>query len=152
MSPSRFLLSTSLAALAGATGCSDDSCGPGNAPTTGLAASGGGATLTFGSLTGSPHNDCPARDAPSRVTSLSIEGTQTDGQGRITLCVGRPDLLGKQSLALGIDAAAQVRVIDLAGSAASCSFAVDRGQTATGTASATGLCGNGSDAAGFALS
>lgn len=151
MSLSRFLSITSLAAAAGA-GCGDDSCGPGGAPEVGLVASGTGATLTYGQLTGSLNNDCPDPAAPSGVTSLSIEGTQSDGQGRITLCVGRPDLLAKQALALGGNTAGTpVRVIDFAGSANSCTFALDSSGTPTGTASASGLCGNGSNAAGFAL-
>lgn len=158
MSPSRFPSSTSAAwLLAGAglvagAGCGDDSCGPGGAPAVGLIADGSGVTLTYGQLTGSLNNDCPDTAAPSGVTSLSIEGTQSDGQGRITLCVGRPDLLAKQTLTLGANTAGvPVRVIDFAGSANSCMFAIDPAGAPSGNASSSGLCGNGSDAAGFAL-
>lgn len=153
MSLSRFLSTTS-ALVAGGTaaiaGCSDDSCGPGGAPDVGLVASGGAVTLTYGHLSGGLNNDCPAGDAPAGVISLSIHGMQTDGAGLVTLCVARPDLLAKQAQALGL-AGAAVRIFDLDGSTNSCSFVIDRSQPATGTATSSGLCGNGSDAAGFAL-
>jgi hypothetical protein len=69
------------------------------------------------------------------------------------LCVGRPDLLARQAQALGHDVAgAEVRLIDVRGTSGACSYTIDRGQPATGTATSTGLCGNGGDAAGFALS
>lgn len=139
------------AAIAGAAGCGDDSCGPGGAPDTGLVASSSAVTLSYGQLTGGLNNDCPASDAPAGVTSMTIGGPQQGGQGLITLCVGRPDLLGKQALALGFDAAAPVRIFDLTGSSNGCTFKVDRTMPATGMAQASGLCGNGSDAAGFAL-
>jgi hypothetical protein len=155
MSLSRFLSTTSLVtglvALAGAPGCGDDSCGTGGAPTVGLVASGTGVTMTFGNLRGSFNNDCPDPSAPTGVISLSIEGTQTDGQGRITLCISRPDVLAKQSQPIGSDRAGQVvRLVDLAGSAGSCTFtlfSVD----AMATATARGLCDNGGNTAGWAL-
>jgi hypothetical protein len=140
------------AGAAALAGCSDDSCGPGGAPDTGLIAGGDAVTLTYGHLTGGLNNDCPAGDAPPGVISLSIHGTQSDGSGLVTLCVARPDLLAKQAQALALDVAgAQVRLVDLSGSANSCSFVIDRAQPATGNATSSGLCGNGSDAAGFAL-
>jgi hypothetical protein len=158
MSLSRFLSSTSvagtvlgLATATAAAGCGDDSCGPGGAPAVGLVASGSAVTLTYGQLTGSLNNDCPDAAAPAGVVSLSIEGAQSDGQGRITLCVGRPDLLAKQPLTLGNTASAQVRVVDFAGTANNCAFAIDATGAPSGTASSSGMCGNGSDAAGFAL-
>ena len=155
MSRSRFLSTTSLVFVAGTAagaGCSDDSCGPGGAPATGLVASGDAVTLTYGNLTGGLNNDCPASDAPAGVISLSIHGTQSDGTGRITLCVARPDRLASASQALGLNVpGAEVRIVDLAGSASGCSFTIDGTQPATGTATSSGLCGNGSDAAGFAL-
>ena len=168
MSPSRFLSSTSAAWLAAtaatAAGCGGDShgpadapidatsCGPGDAPAAGLVASAGAATLTYGHLTGGLNNDCPASDAPAGVVSLTIAGSQTDGTGVITLCVARPDLLAGHAQALGPDdATAAVRVVDVTGTAGGCSFTVDRTQPPSGTATATGLCSNGRDAAGFAL-
>jgi hypothetical protein len=82
---------------------------------------------------------------------MSIEGTQLDGQGRITLCIGRPDLLETRELSLGFDAAASVRVVDLVGSDISCTFTADRTMPLAGMAHASGLCENGADPAGFAL-
>jgi hypothetical protein len=141
-----------VAGTAAVAGCSDDTCGPGGAPATGLVAGGDAVTLTYGHLTGGLNNDCPASDAPAGVISLSIHGTQSDGAGRITLCVARPDRLATAAQALGPDVAgAAVRVVDVAGSANNCTFVIDRSQPVTGTATASGLCGNGSDAAGFAL-
>jgi hypothetical protein len=155
MSLSRFLLCTSLCTglvAASAPGCGDDSCGPGGAPDTGLVASGGGVSVTYGHLSGSPNRDCPDASAPASVISLTIMGTQSDGTGLFTLCIGRPDLLASQSLNLGVDTSSQVRVVDLTASATNCTLAIDRSHPPTGTATSTGMCGNGSDAAGFALS
>jgi hypothetical protein len=168
MAPSRFRSATSVAlasvtlagvalasvTLVGAAGCSDDgdSCGPGNAPAAGLVASAGAVTLTYGQLISRPGNDCPTSGAPAGVVSLTIEATQTDGTGLFTLCVGRPDLLARQAQALGGDTAGvEVRLIDFTGAGGGCSFALDRSQPITGTATSTGMCGNGEDAAGFAL-
>ena len=159
MSPSRFPSSTRLlaagwiaASIAGAAGCGGgDSCGPGGVPSIGLIADNPVVILTYGQLTASLNNDCPASDAPAGVISMTIGGTQHGGQGLITLCVGRPDLLETQELALGSDAAAPVQVVDLAGSNNNCTFTVDRTMPLTGQAHASGLCGNGADPAGFAL-
>lgn len=172
MSLSRFRSSTSLAsvrvrglpagpllavALGSAAGCGGggDSCGPGGAPDSGLIASGGGLSLTYGQLRGSPNRDCPSPGAPSSVIPLTIAGMQTDAgagsPGLITLCIGRPDLLAGQPLALGAEPSTDVHVVDLNGTAGGCMLTVDRGSPPGGTASSSGLCGNGSDAAGFAL-
>jgi hypothetical protein len=159
MSHLRFLSTTSIVLVAGVatvTGCSDNSCGPGGAPDSGIIASSDMVTLTYGLFAGSLNNDCPAAGAPSGVVSMTIIGHQADSvlsnsTGLLTLCVARPDLLAKQAQMLGVDAGAQVRVVDLGGDANSCSFAIDKNQPATGNATSSGLCGNGSDAAGFAI-
>jgi len=151
MSLSQFLSITSLAAASAVGGCSDDACGPSGAPEVGLVASGSAVTLTYGHLTAGRNNDCPASDAPSGVVSLTLQGIQTDGAGRLTLCVGRPDRLAGQALALGLDASSPVQIVDFAGAASNCTLAIDRATPPTGTASASGVCGNGGDPAGFAL-
>ncbi len=159
MSHSRFRSVTRLALLAAlaaaplAAGCGgDDSCGPGSAPASGLTAGGNSVTLTYGQLTAGLNNDCPASGAPSGVVSMTIFGTQTGGSGSIALCVSRPDLLAGGSQALGPDAAGtEVRIIDLSGEATSCDYTVDRAKPITGTATSKGMCGNGNDPAGFAL-
>ena len=158
MSRFRFPSATSLALLAAAplaAGCGgDDSCGPGNASASGIiaAATGDAVTLTYGRLSSGLNNDCPVSGAPSGVVSMTISGTQTDGSGALTLCVSRPELLADRSQALGPDAAgSEIRVVDLRGASGSCTFTVDRSKSITGSATSQGMCGNGSDAAGFAL-
>jgi len=163
MSQSRFPSSTSLASIVGlvtglgglaAPGCGGrDSCGPGGAPEIGLTASASALTLTYGDLAGSPNRDCPSAGAPSGVISVTIAGHQTDtgASGLITLCIGRPDLLAHQALALGAEPNTDVHVVDLNGIAGGCTLTVDHTQPPAGTVSSSGLCGNGSDAAGFAL-
>jgi hypothetical protein len=152
MSLSRFLSSTSLLLVAaGAPGCGDDSCGPGGAPDTGLVATGGGLTLTYGHFSGSPAHDCQSAGAPG-VISLSIPGVQTDAgsSGLLTLCIGRPDLLASQALPFGAEPTTDAH-IDISGTAGGCTLIIDRSQPPSGTVSASGLCGAGSNAAGFAL-
>jgi hypothetical protein len=157
MSHSRFLSATRLAAallavVAPGCGGGDDSCGPGDAPDDGLVASGGGATLTYSGLTAGLNGDCPATDAPTGVTSLTIAGT--GAAGFFTLCVSRPDLLASQPQTVALDVPGSpipARIVDLTGTASDCTFKIDKTQPASGTVRATGLCGNGASTAGFAL-
>ncbi|HET9619911.1 MAG TPA: hypothetical protein VFP84_01000 [Kofleriaceae bacterium] len=145
------LISLSLLA---ACGGGDDDCGVGGAPSVGLVAKSAAApaTLTFGGLHAGLNNDCPAADAPSGVISLTLQGTQTDGTGNVTLCIARPDLLAERAQALGHDqAGVAVRLVDVNGTANNCSFAIDVAQPVTGTVTTSGLCGDGGDPAGFAL-
>jgi hypothetical protein len=153
MSLSRFLWTTStgLAALAPA-GCSDDSCGLHGAPSAGLVASGDQVTLTFGALSALDANDCPLPGTPAGVISVTIEGTQTDGTGLITLCIPRPDQLADGGRSLGTATSmADVRLIDVRGMSGGCTFTIDSTQAPTGQAGAEGVCKNGVDPAGFAL-
>ena len=144
-------------AVASVTGCGGgDQCGPGSAPASGLTAAGQGVALTFGQLTGGLNNDCPDSNAPPGVTSLTIIGSQTDGSGQavgqFTLCIGRPDQLASEPQTLGGDiAGVQARVVDVTGTSGDCMLSLDTTQPIMGTASTTGLCDNGSSAAGFAL-
>jgi hypothetical protein len=153
MSRLPFLFAISLA-LAGCGG--GDSCGTSGAPSTGLVATGAdsAATLTFGDLHAGLNNDCPAPGAPAGVTSLTVQGTQTDAgaQGFITLCISRPDLLATKPQDLGLNgSAAAAQLVDATGTANNCSLAIDTAQPAAGTVSADGLCQDGGDPAGFAL-
>jgi hypothetical protein len=140
-------------AVLGASCGGNDDCGPDGAPSAGLIASGDQVSLSFGQLSAGLNNDCPASDAPAGVTSLTIHGTQTNNPGGfLTLCVARPDLLAHHPQALGLDVAgSQVHLVDVTGTATNCTFAIDRARPPTGTASASGLCDNGGDPAGFAL-
>jgi hypothetical protein len=137
----------------GAAGCGDDSCGPGNAPAQGLVAAIGMMSLEYGDLTSLTGNDCPDPAAPAGVISVSIEGRQTGESGLITFCIPRPDLLMEGDRTLGTSTStADVRVIDLSGTTAGCTFALERTQAPAGAARATGVCGNGDAPDGFALS
>jgi len=155
MSRLRFHSATSLLLLAPLVACGGgdgDSCGPGGAPASGLVATVSGTPLTFGQLTSGLNNDCPASNPPAGVVSMTIFGTQTGGSGAIALCVSRPDLLADGSQALGPDAAgSEVRIIDLTGDVSACSYSVDRAKPITGTVTSKGMCNNGNDPSGFAL-
>jgi len=143
------LSSTSLVCIAG---CSDDACGPGSAAPDGLAATATGVTLTYSAMNGGLNNDCPDLvGAPPGLVSMTVHGMQTDGTGQITLCIPRPDTITKQTMPLGPDVSTgtDVRLVDLEGTSAGCSFTL--GNTVTGTVKTSGMCGNGADNAGFAL-
>lgn len=141
-----------LSVISLASGCSDDSCGPGDAPKVGLVAGSVDVTLTYGNMTSRAGNDCPDTSAPAGVVAVSIEGAQTDGTGLITLCVPRPDLLVQGGRSLGTTiSTADIRIIDLHGSSGTCTYALDSSRPPTGTGGAAGVCGNGTDKAGFAL-
>jgi hypothetical protein len=140
-----FLSSTSFALVA----CGDDTCGPGDAPDYGIFASSSDVTLTFGGLTSGQNNDCPDAEAPPGVVSLTIQGAQQDGPGLLTLCIPRPDKFETGTIPLGT---AGARIIDLKGDANDCMYAFDSSRPVTGNVFATGLCDNGADTAGYALS
>lgn len=147
MSRSLFLSSTSIAVVAllpvVAGGCGDDSCGPGGAPSSGLIAGDVDNKLTFGNLASGANHDCPTEPT---VEPLTISGSQTDGTGLVTLCISRPDRLmaGAQ---LGTD----VHVIDLNGTFNMCDYVFESTRPISGTVTGTGVCNNGLDPAGYAL-
>lgn len=144
-------------ALAACPGGGDDAppdaqaCGPGDAPAAGVVASGDQVTLTFGNLTSGLNNDCPAADAPEGVVSVTIAGTQTDGDGLFTVCIERPDLLAAPQ-ALGPDVlGSPIHVVDVVGASNGCTFRYDDALQATGTLTATGVCDLGANPAGYAI-
>jgi hypothetical protein len=133
------------------------SCGPSGATDTSMVATGTGASFNFGPFTSSINNDCPVSGAPAGVVSVTLFANQTNpaGQviGKITLCISRPDLLARSAQALvkeqqGTDG---VHLVDLDAMASNCSYSIAKDKAILGTASATGLCSNGADPAGFAL-
>jgi hypothetical protein len=147
-----FHSSISLAVAAAVlAGCSDDTCGPGTAPTAGLFVGDDDQTLTFGNLASSANNDCPDAAAPAGVVSLTVGGSQTDGQGLLTLCIPRPDLL-PGGLTLGTNATAGVRIIDLAGQTNSCNYSIEATRPVSGTVAGHGVCDNGTNGSGYSLS
>lgn len=120
-------------------------CGPD--PDAGaLAASGSGLGATYDNFVDvGANNDCGDPNAPAGVVGITIVGHQAGTTDLATFCVPRPDLLATAPQSLG----SGVAVIDLSGSAGSCSFALDLAQPITGTVTAHGLCTDGS--AGFSL-
>ncbi|MEO6774675.1 MAG: hypothetical protein ABI467_16995 [Kofleriaceae bacterium] len=150
MSHSLYLLAISCAGLAGA--CSGDDCGSPGSAEYGLVVSSDEVMLSFGDLVAGANNDCPASDAPSGVVSLTISGTQMPGSqgsgaaGLVTFCIPRPDQLGGDQ-PLG----SAVKIVDLSGMDATCSYTLDHNHLPTGSAHGTGVCGNGIDKAGFGL-
>jgi hypothetical protein len=137
---SAFLSITSLVVA-----CSDGSpatCGAGSAATS-IDVVAGSVTLTYDMLQSGANNDCPAPMAPTGVVSVTIARPSPP---LFTLCVGRPDKLGE-----GLPLGTGVKVIDVSGSGGGCTYALDSTTPPTGTAKSSGLCKNGSDPAGFAL-
>jgi hypothetical protein len=135
---------------AGAACSSEDaSCGSDGAPSGDVVAAdsaGSGVELRFHDLRARRNNDCPAVDAPAGLVSLTLSGTSLNGTSPLTFCVPRPDLL-RGARALGSD----IQVIDVLGADATCSYRQLRGSTPSGTVTASGVCQDGADPAGFAL-
>jgi hypothetical protein len=141
-----FLSSISLIACGGGGGCGDDACGPEDAPDTGLIVGDQDQKLTFGNLTSGANNDCPDPSAPAGVVSLTINGSQTDGQGLLTLCIPRPD-----ELPGGVPIGTGVRIIDLSGVTNNCNYSIEQTRPVSGTALGHGVCDNGTNGAGYSL-
>jgi hypothetical protein len=151
MSRLLFLSITSVAAAVLVGGCGDDACGPMGASDVGLVAGSADVTLTFGHLSALAGNDCPDQ-TQSEVISQSLEGTQVDGTGLITICIPRPDLLPMGNRTLGTSTSmADVRLFDVSGTFNNCTFTIDSSRPPAGMASGKGVCGNGDDPAGFQL-
>jgi hypothetical protein len=141
----RLLFLSSISGLLVAA-CGDDDCGPGSASDVGLVASATGVSLTYGNLTSRANNDCPDPAAPSGVISLTIGGTQMGTTNLVTFCIPRPD-----QLADGVQVGSGFRIIDFNGEADGCTFALAQGTVPSGTATASGICDNGTNSAGYAL-
>ena len=125
-----------------ASGC-DDTCGPGGAPDVGIVASSASVEMTYGNFSAGPHHDCT--ETPPVVESLTFGGVQMGSGNLVTFCVPRPDQLRD-----GVPIGTGLRIIDFAGEANGCSYCLSAGAT-DGTARASGLCDDGTNSAGFAL-
>lgn len=141
---SLFLLITSVTVV----GCGDDSCGPGDAPATGLLASSADVMLKFGNIESGRNNDCVDPEAPDGIISLTLQGTQVGGTGRITFCVGRPDKWQDTPLPLG---GTSVQIVDLRGDADGCTYDYEPSRPPTGTLATKGMCDAGQGADGYAI-
>lgn len=151
-SASRFLSAISLVVLGGCP--SDPECGTGGAPEAGLLVEGTDVALEFGSLEYGQNNDCPIDGTPEGVISLTIAGRQVGGPGLITFCIPRPDTIGGGEALIADDPTLEtpeVRVVDILGEAAGCSFSFDDAVEPTGTARTEGLCEAGASLEGFAF-
>lgn len=147
MQRSLFLSSTSLLFVLTA-GCGDDECGPpSGTQDAGLLASSADVILNYGNITSGPNNDCGELDPQTGIVSLTLEGTQVDGPGRLTLCIRRPDKLQEGPVPLGTGAL----IIDLDGMVGDCTYAFEAARPVTGEVTAEGLCDYGQNAAGYAL-
>ena len=118
----------------------------------GLTASSDQVMLTYGGLVGGPNHDCPDAAAPAGVESLTIAGHQVTstgatGTGLLTLCIPRPDQLAAMPLSLGTN----VKLVDVSGDVDTCHYEIERTRPVSGSASSHGMCGNGTDPAGFEL-
>jgi hypothetical protein len=128
-------------------------CGPGEAPVAGLSAdittSGGAASVSFGSFTSSPNNDCTP--AEGGATSITVDGTQT-GQPNfhITFCLPRPTELGADPVS--VTDVEHLEIIDInARLDADCLLVLDRTSPGTGSITFAGYCGDGLDPGGYAM-
>jgi hypothetical protein len=143
-----FLSTTSLALAVAA--CSDDggSCGPKSAPEFGLVATNGSdVALTYGGLSSSPNHDCPDPNAPMGVEALTVTGPLSGGTGFINFCIPRPDLLATTPGRLGFE----VKLVDLSSTLNSCQLTLNSAAVPSGTVTADGMCDNGQNKAGYAL-
>ncbi len=134
-------------------GCGgDDECGPGDAPADGVTALANG-TVTFGSFTSSPNNDCTTGEQ----TSLSIEGIQVSPEPvgaitpKIAFCIPLPDSVGTEPMALGFDDTDPVRLVDVNASVDPCTYRLNFTVDPSATITFSGYCGDGIDDAGYAI-
>lgn len=143
---SRFLCLLAISSSLLACGCSGDDCGSPGSANYGLVVSSDQVMLSYGNLTARAGNDCPVVDQ-SIVVSLTIEGTQMgSGGGLLALCIPRPDQLNA-AVSLGTD----VKLVQLTGTDDTCSYKLDSGHIPNGTVTGKGVCGDGTDKAGFGL-
>jgi hypothetical protein len=132
-----------LAIAVAASGCGDDICGAGDAPDVGIVASTANGAMTYGNFTAGPHHDCT--ETPTVVESLTFGGVQQGSGNLVTFCVPRPDRLRD-----GVPIGTGLQIVDFSGEANGCSYCFSAGAT-DGTARASGLCDDGTNSAGFAL-
>lgn len=103
--------------------------------------------MMYGNLSAAPSNDCPDPSAPPGVSSLTISGIQTDGNGAVSICVSRPDRIDHTLETLD----AYVHLIGLTGTVGQCSLALDPAVAPVGVVNSTGVCDNGAAHVGFML-
>ncbi len=146
----RSFMCGTMCALSLLANCSDP-CGPGSAAPNGLRATtvDGSLNVAYAAMTAGANNDCPDPAMPpgEGVISLTIAGNEEGAVAPIVFCVPRPDKLQNGALNIGQD----FQVIDVMAQANGCAYTVVRPVDATGTASVSGMCDNGVNKAGFAL-
>lgn len=145
-------------ALFGCGGGDDAACGPGDPAMyegiTGAALSGDPVTIAWEGFTSGPNNDCTPDDGGA--TSLTIQGTQPESGFAITFCVPRPDTIGGDPVALvyaSEEHPGPVEVVDMSAMLdGDCILTKDPDTAPSGTVTFIGLCGDGIDPAGYAIS
>lgn len=136
-------------------GCGEDPiCGPDPLlPAEGIVASIGGETVTYGSFTSSPNNDCTPPDR--QPTSVTLDGRQVEPTPSmpliITFCLPRPDVIDSAPVTVGdVDT---LQMIDIFGELSDgCLILLDRTQPVSGEANFEGYCDGGLEPGGYGLS
>ena len=144
------MMALSCVALAVATGCGSDDCGPGDAPANGVTGQIGSDTVGFGQFNSSPNNDC---NVPGGGVSLTLDGVQTaptETGVHITFCLPQPAELGKGPVSLADTT--MVEVIDVFARVGDCITQIDRRAPPTGTIEFIGYCDGGTHSGGYAIS
>jgi hypothetical protein len=141
------------AAVAPSAACGGgEECGPGDAPADGITMEATDAVAEFGQFGSLAANDCPPPEG-GEATSITIQGVQTgDGaDGRLTLCLPRPDQI--EDAPLPLEDSERVQLIDLVATTSDgCRLEVDGDRATSGEVSFAGFCDDGNHADGFALS
>jgi hypothetical protein len=152
----RATIAAAILAVAGLTACSDDSsCGTGGAAAAGAPSTVGTETVAFTAFTAGRNSDCQING--SGVVSVTVAGHQLNDTAPLTLCLPRPDLIETAPVTLTKDelpppVTDRAQLIDaVAILAGGCVARLDATRAYAATATFAGMCDDGTNAAGFAL-
>ncbi len=151
----RTIMTAAIAALLAGCGGDDETCGPEGAPAEGITITTPEGTVTYGAFTSSANNDCTPPDGSA--TSITLDGVQaspapTGFPPHLAFCIPRPDEISAgAAIPLNLADLDDIQLIDASGEVGGCTYSLDRTVTPTGSITLTGYCGDGLDAAGYAL-
>ena len=147
----RIWQATLVLALCFPTACGNAPCGPGDAPSSGIAVTAGQLDFIYGQFRSSANNDCTPPGA--NVTSMTIDSLQVTDEGSffLTLCIPRPDEVGSAPLNVGLTDNDEVRIVNTNGTLEGCALLLDFGTEPNATATFSGFCDDGSSEAGYSL-